>query len=254
MSATRRSGDRTAVNDSPKPFGHPWLEIASFAAVVAALAAVFLYVPTERSMGVVQRIFYFHVPSAFMAFLSFFTVFVASALYLWREKPVYDRVAATAAEIGVLFSTLVLLTGPLWAKPVWNVWWTWDSRLTTTLILWLLYLGYLMIRKYGDSRSSRFAAVLGIVAFLDVPIIHMSVRWWRTLHPEPVFLAREGVGAGMEPEMVQGLLVCIVAFLALAATLWVRRAAIEKASKEIESLRFEIRERQEGFAQREGSR
>jgi len=130
-------------------------------------------------------------------------------------------------------------------KPVWNVWWTWDSRLTTTLILWLLYLGYLMIRKYGDARSPRFAAVLGIVAFLDVPIIHMSVRWWRTLHPEPVFLARGGIGAGMEPSMVRGLLLCIAAFLLLAATLWARRVSVESAAEEIEEMRREIQERQE---------
>ena len=233
------------MNDSTKPFGHPWLEIATLLAMIAALGAVFLYVPTERSMGEVQRIFYFHLPSAFMAFAAFFAVFVASALYLWRERRVYDRIAATAAEIGVLFCTLVLVTGPLWAKPVWNVWWTWDSRLTTTLILWLMYLGYLMIRKYGDARSSRFAAVIGIVAFLDVPIIHMSVRWWRTLHPEPVFLAREGVGAGMEPEMVRGLLVCFAAFTLLTLTLWVRRFSVERASEDVESLRIEIRESRE---------
>ncbi len=213
--------------------------------MIAALWAVFLYAPTERTMGVVQRIFYFHVPAAFMAFLSFFTVFIASGLYLWREKRVYDRIAACAAEIGILFCTLVLMTGPLWAKPVWNVWWTWDSRLTTTLILWLLYLAYMMIRKYGDARSSRFAAVLGIVAFIDVPIIHMSVRWWRTLHPEPVFLAREGVGAGMEPEMVRALILCIAAFVLLVATVFARRVSVEAAAEEVEAIRMELRERVE---------
>src|SRR4030042_5901728 len=140
----------------------------SFLLMVAALYLVFIYVPTEATMGVVQRIFYFHVPVAWVAFLAFFVVFVGSILYLWKRESKWDILAYSSAEVGIVFTTLVLITGPLWAKPTWGVWWVWDARLTTTLVLWLIYLAYLMVRSFAleESQGARFAAVVGIVGLI----------------------------------------------------------------------------------------
>ena len=149
--------------------------------MVAALWLVFMVVPTEREMGIVQRIFYFHVASAWVAFLGFFLVAGASAVYLWNGSAGADRLAQAGGEIGVLFCTLVLITGPLWARPIWGVWWTWDPRLTMTVILWAIYASYLMLRAFGgeDDAVRRYAAVLGIIGVLDIPIIMVSVRLLR---------------------------------------------------------------------------
>ena len=164
------------------------LAVLTFLLIEGALYMALLQAPTERTMGDVQRIFYFHVPSAWVSFLAFFIVCIASIAFLRTGKAQWDRLAASSAEIGILFITLVLLTGPLWAKPVWNVYWTWDARLTTSLILWLIYIAYMMVRRYTSDpeRGAKFAAVFGIIGFLDVPIVYMSIRWWRTLHPAPV--------------------------------------------------------------------
>src|SRR3989454_10891225 len=166
------------------------------AAMLAALWLVFMAVPTEREMGIVQRIFYFHVASAWVAFLGFFLVAGASAVYLWNGARAADRLAEAAAEGGVLFCTLVLVTGPIWARPVWGVWWTWDPRLTMTVILWAIYASYLMLRAFGgeDEAVRRYAAVLGIIGVLAVPIIMVSVRLLRGIHP--AVITRNGGGSG----------------------------------------------------------
>ena len=132
-----------------------------------------------------QRIFYFHVPCAWVAFAAFGIVAIAGVFYLWLKDQIWDDLGYAAAEIGMVFCTLVLITGSLWAKPIWGTWWTWDSRLTTTFILWLLYGGYLMLRAMADDTPevARFGAVIGIVAALDVPVVVLSVRLWRTIHP-----------------------------------------------------------------------
>ena len=190
----------------------------------AALYMVFCYVPTEADQGIVQRIFYFHVPCAWVAFSSFALVAIAGIFYLWLGQQVWDDLGYAAAETGMVFCTLVLVTGSIWAKPIWGAWWTWDSRLTTTLILWLLYGGYLMLRAMaGDSeQGARFAAVVGIVAALDVPIVIVSVRLWRTIHPA-VLVTKQG-GHGLEdPRMVATLLVCVAAFTLLWAWLLMLR-------------------------------
>jgi heme exporter protein C len=150
-----------------------------------SLYLAFLYAPTEREMGEVQRIFYYHVSSAYCAFIGFLFVCICGGFYLATRRLLWDRVAHTGAEVGMVFCSLVLITGPLWARPVWNTWWTWDPRLTTTLILWLIYAGYLILRTdlVEVSQVERFAAVYGIVGFLDVPVVYMSIRWWRTIHP-----------------------------------------------------------------------
>jgi heme exporter protein C len=202
------------------------LGILTAALMVAALYMVFLYVPNEATQGPVQRIFYFHVPCAWVAFAGFGLVAISGALYLWLGQPVWDELGQAAAETGMVFCTLVLVTGSIWAKPIWGVWWTWDSRLTTTLLLWLLYGGYLMLRATAEESpsSARLAAVVGIIAALDVPVVVVSVRLWRTIHPA-VLVTRAG-GHGLEdPRMVATLMVAMVAFTALFAWLLILRLA-----------------------------
>ena len=170
------------------------LLLLSGVSMVGVLYLVFLYAPTDRNLGLSQRIFYFHVSMAWVGFLAFFWVLVGSVGYLWKRSQRMDRLAYSSAEIGVVFTTLMLITGVLWAKPTWGVWWTWDPKLTTSLILWLIYVAYLMLRAYsprGD-QGARFAAILGIIGFIDVPIIYLSVVWWRTVHPNVVGTAATG--------------------------------------------------------------
>src|SRR5271156_3556978 len=192
------------------------LAVASCLSMLAALFMVFVYVPTEVEQGIVQRIFYFHLPCAWVAFLGFGMVAIAGVLYLWLGHKIWDDLAYACAELGMLFCTLMLITGSIWARPIWGVWWTWDSRLTTTFILWLMYCGYLMIRASADDtpQVARFAAVVGIVAVLDVPIVIVSVRLWRTIHPA-VLVTKQG-GHGLEdPRMIATLLVSLSAMTAL---------------------------------------
>ncbi|MCX8071546.1 MAG: cytochrome c biogenesis protein CcsA [Candidatus Binatia bacterium] len=212
------------------PIGGVWLERivppACGAAMFLALAAVFIYVPTDRVQGVVQRIFYVHVPLAVVTFIAFGVTAVASAIYLWRNDAKWDRIAYVSAEIGVLYCTLVLITGPIWAKPIWGTWWTWDARLTTTLILWLIYVAYLMLRNLtvDPEQGARYAAILGIMGALDIPIINRSVYWWRTIHPA-VLVTREG-GTGLtDPRMQITLLIAFIAVLLLFVWLLRVRAA-----------------------------
>jgi heme exporter protein C len=204
-----------------------WAETALPAATLLAMAAaiylVFVYVPTDKFQGIVQRIFYFHVPLAIMTFVAFGTVAVASVAFLWRGTRRWDRLAHSSAEVGMVFCTLVLVTGPIWARPIWGTWWAWDARLTTTLILWLIYAAYLMMRSVatGDD-GARYAAILGIVGAVDIPIINRSVYWWRTIHPA-VLITRQGGSGLVDPRMQLTLGVCFLAFLLLFAwLLWVR--------------------------------
>jgi heme exporter protein C len=172
--ATSRNGERT-------------LGIASLVALAISVVLSLVVAPPDAVQGEVQRIMYVHVPSAWLAYLSFFVVFVASIAYLRTKKTRWDRVAAASAEIGVLFTALAIALGMLWGKPVWGTWWTWDPRLTTTAVLLLIYIGYLAVRRITDnpSRRATWAAVVGIVGFVDVPIVHLSVVWWRSLHQGP---------------------------------------------------------------------
>ncbi len=221
-------GPQTVVSRSLVPL----LAVCSAASMLLTLWLIFVYVPTDRVQGVVQRIFYVHVPLAMMTFLAFGVTAVASAAYLWSRNPKYDHCAHASAEVGLLFCSLVLITGPIWAKPIWGTWWTWDARLTTTLILWLIYAGYLMLRSLTmhSEQGARYAAVLGIVGALDIPIINRSVYWWRTIHPA-VLVTREG-GTGLtDPRMQLTLLCSVLAFFFLFAwLLWLRyRQAVLEA-------------------------
>ena len=202
----------------------PWVATA---AMLAALACVFLYVPNERMQGPVQRIFYFHVNCAWSAFLGFFVAAGASALYLWRGRLEHDRLAHAAVEVGLLFCTMVLVTGPIWARPIWGTWWTWDPRLTMTVILWTIFAVYLVLRSTGrdDPQIARYAAVLAVVGVLDIPLIMISVRLWRGMHPS-VISAPAGQGGLQDPRMVTALLVTLAAFVALFS--WLLRLRYEE--------------------------
>lgn len=193
-------------------------------AMLVALWCVFLYAPNERVQGAVQRIFYFHVNSAWAAFLGFFVAAGASALFLWRGHVEYDRVAVAAVEVGMMFCTMVLVTGPIWARPIWGTWWTWDPRLTMTVILWTIYAVYLVLRSGArdDPQIARYSAVLAVIGVLDIPLIMVSVRLWRGMHPS-VISAPADKGGLEDPRMVTALLATMVAFLLLFAwLLWLR--------------------------------
>ncbi len=198
-------------------------------AILLAITAygIFFVARPDRVQGDAARIVYFHVPIAWVAFLAFFVVFVASIAYLRTSNPRWDHLGRASAEVGVVFTTLALITGAIWGYPIWGTWWSWDPKLTTTLILWFMYLAYLMVRSYAEPpRGPRYAAILGIVGFFDVPIVYLSSYWWRTLHPQPVI----GPLAEQQPSasIVWVLLISLVAFSALYVFLSRVRVDIEQ--------------------------
>ncbi len=214
-----------------------WLDIALGVLMTVNLYIVFLWVPNEKSMGAIQRIFYFHVPSAWVAFLAFALVCVASIMYLVKRDMRWDLTAGISAELGWVFCTIVLITGPIWAKPVWGIWWTWDARLTSTLVLWLIYGSYLIFRNFIEEPETRarLCAVVGIIGFANVPLVYMSIRWWRTQHPAPVMGGSEN--SGLAPEMWFTVLFSFFVFLVLFVYLLSRRRQIELARAEVEQLK-----------------
>lgn len=206
-------------------------------AALAAAAAVSLAVaPPDAEQGDLQRLMYVHVPAAWLAYLSFSVVFVSSIAYLRTRRTRWDRLAAASAEVGVLFTALTIALGMVWGKPVWGVWWTWDPRLTTTAVLLLIYLGYLAVRRLPESpaRRGRWAAVVGIVGFVNVPIVHLSVTWWRSLHQEPTVF-RAG-GPSLDPAMLWTLILSVAAFTLAYAYLVTLRLRVgrleERAARE----------------------
>ncbi len=200
---------------------------ASVALMLVAAAFIFLFAPTDALQGPVQRIFYLHVSSAIAAFVSFAVVVVGSVAYLWRESIVGDRVARSAALVGVVFTTVTLVMGMMWAKPIWGTFWTWDARLTSTLVLWIIYAGYLLVRRLAapGRQAARFAAVVGIFGFVDVPVVYFSVTWWRTVHPGPVISTD-----ALPPEMLFTFLFTMACTLVLAAVMIAIRYRIEALS------------------------
>jgi heme exporter protein C len=204
-----------------------------------ALYLIFLNAPEEKVMGAVQKIFYFHVPIAAVTFVSVFVLLVGAAGYLWTRRAGWDHLSIASAEVGLMFCTLVLITGPIWAKPAWGVWWTWEAKLTTTLILWLLLAGILLSRAYASTpeQGARVASVLGVVAALDVPIVYKAVDWWRGQHPI-VFGAGKanplapGMGSALGLSMLVFALLyaLLVAARMRLAALEDRLAALEDAS------------------------
>jgi heme exporter protein C len=219
-----------------------WLNVLSSlsaAAIMTAQGLAFMYAPTEVTMGHVQRIFYFHVSSAWVGFFAFFVTFVSSVIYLffWRERR-WDIVALSSAEIGVAFLVMVVTTGPLWAKSVWNTWWTWDPKLTTVLVLLFIYISYLMLRSMVENPEKRalLAAVVGIVGFADVPLVFGAVRWWGTRSPlHPIIATSEGFS--LSPRMLFTLLFCLGAFTLLYLTLLAHRIRLERLADEMAALK-----------------
>ncbi|RMH16444.1 MAG: cytochrome C assembly protein [Gemmatimonadetes bacterium] len=194
---------------------------------------VFFWVPTEASMGVVQRIFYIHVPSAWVAFFAFGIVAITGIMYLWLEDDRLDAAGVAAAEGGMVFTTAVLITGPLWGKIAWGTFWTWEPRLTLTLLLWFIYLGYFLVRRATDNprQAKKFAAVVGIVGAADIPLIHISVAWLRSLHPQPVVMKPEG--PTLDPHMLETLMVGLGSFTLLFLGLFVSRYLVEIAERKV---------------------
>jgi heme exporter protein C len=186
--------------------------------------------PYEQTMGLVQKIFYFHVPSAMAMFLSAFICGVASAVFLFGRKPAADRVAVSAAELTALFGIVVLITGPLWARKAWGVWWQWDARLTSTLILWLVFQAYLLLRRYGGPGSDRLAAGVAVFGAANVPFVYWSVNVWRTLHPPT------NVVSTLQPEMMLPFAWSAVAFLTLYGLMLAARVRLESRRAELEAL------------------
>jgi len=213
------------------------LGLAAGAALLAGLYVGLVRAPADAMQGEVQRIMYLHVPTVLVAYLAFFVVLVGSVAYLLTRQERWDILAHASAEIGVLFTALTIAAGAIWGKPTWGAWWTWDARLTTTAILLLIYIGYLMLRAAVEDRArgARYAAVVGILGFLDIPIIHKSVEWWRTLH-QPSSLAR----GALDPVFYPPLVLNLMAFTLLYAFLLAQR--VELGNLEAEVLRRRLEE------------
>ena len=209
----------------------PILAVLTALMLVYAVYQALVVAPTERTMGDVQRIFYYHVPSAWTAFLLFFVNLVASVVYLVKRNPKVDALAMVSAEVGVVFCTVVLVTGPIWARPVWGIWWTWDVRLTSTLVLWLIYVSYLLLRRFSDSAQAPvLAAVLAVFGALDIPLVYFSIWFFRTQHPQPVI----GGGGSIDPRMWRVLLINWMAFLCFALLMGWSRYRLESMRREVE--------------------
>jgi heme exporter protein C len=227
------SGTRAAAASVARTLARRGLRISL--AALLGLAGVYVlalkFTPVELRQGPAQKIFYLHVPAAWSALIAFSLVGVTSALYLWLHDPRLDRFAASSAEVGVAFSAVMLTTGPIWAKPIWGTWWTWDARLTLTLFLFFLFIGYLALRAsvHDPEERARFSAVVGILGMLLVPFIHLSVYLFRTLHPQPVVLKPSA--PSLPPEMLRTLLVSTAVFSLLYVGLVTLRYALALAEE-----------------------
>jgi heme exporter protein C len=223
----------------------PWaswaLGVAVMALLLASLHAIFVVAPVEAQMGIVQKIFYFHVPSAFAMYLGFGLAGLGSAIYLLRRNATWDAVAVAGAEVGVLFCVIVLSTGPLWARKAWGVWWTWDPRLTTTLLAGMVFVSFLALRSFGQTGEAerRFASALAFLGLLILPIIHYSVQRWRGQHPTVI----SSGGGGLDSEMQAALWTSVAAFLLLAILLLSLRVRVELHRQRLDDLRMDAAER-----------
>jgi heme exporter protein C len=186
--------------------------------------------PVERTMGLVQKIFYYHVPSAMLMFVSAFVCGIASAAYLFRRSAAADRVAVAAGELVVLFGLIVLVTGPLWARKAWGVWWEWDARLTSSLLLWMIFVAYLLVRRFGGPGSEKLAGAMALFGMANVPFVYVSVNYWRTLHP------KTSVVMTLAPGMRATFWVCVAAFATVYALLLTLRKRLEDRQAEVEQL------------------
>jgi len=209
--------------------------------IVIGLYWGLIVAPPDAYQGDAQRIMYLHIPSILIAYLSFFLVFVGSCLYLWKREKRDDILAFSAAELGVLFTALTIVEGSIWGRPTWGVWWTWDARLTLTAILLLIFVGYLMLRSLieEESRAASSAAILGIIGFLDIPLVHMSVYWWRTLHQPPSILRPDkSPWENIHPALLTALAINFVAFVLLYFYLLSMRYRVGDMTEEIKTRRM----------------
>ena len=217
-----------------------YLERGSILGLICCGLWVFLKLPLETSQGFPQKIMYLHVPSVITTYLAFFVVFVYSIAYLWKRELMFDQIAKASAEVGLVFCSLVLITGSIWGRTTWGTYWVWDARLTTTLLLFLIFMGYFLLRMSINDRDkeARLASVLGIIGFLDIPIIHKSVEWWRTLHqPSTLFKVVSGEAKpSMPPELLYPLLASTLVMLAFYLYLLVLRYQTEKRTDRLNQL------------------
>jgi heme exporter protein C len=230
----------TAATKS-NPAGDILWSVAAFAFLgLAAYAALFV-APTELTMGVIQRIFYFHVPSFWTAFIAIATTTFGSIAYLTTRAMKWDWISVSAAELATAFLTIGLITGPIWAKPVWGVWWAWDARTTSTFVLWAMYVSYLLLRTLVDEpeRRALLSAVVAIFACLDVPLVYFSIWWFRTQHPQPVI----GDSGYLDPRMLKVLLFCWAALVVFFLVVVRQRYRLEKLRAEVDGLRMEAERR-----------
>jgi heme exporter protein C len=209
--------------------------LAVFLLLAAGSYGALIKAPEEATMGLIQRIFYFHVSSAWSGLIAFILVFVGSVAYLRTRALKWDWFSVASAEVGVAFFSVVLVTGPIWAKPVWGIWWTWDARLTSSFLLWVLFVSYLILRTLVDEpeRRAMVAAVFGIFAALDIPLVYFSIWWFRTQHPQPVM----GDGGSLDPRMWRVLLLCWGATLVLMTLLIRVRYRLEALRAEVDAFR-----------------
>jgi heme exporter protein C len=205
--------------------------------LAAGYAALFI-APEERTMGMIQRIFYMHVAAWVAMYCAFTTVFYANVRYLLSHDRKWDALGVSAAEVGVICCSIGLTTGPLWAKPVWGIWWTWDARLTSTFVLWMLYISYLILRGLLEDpeKKATLSAVFGIFASLDMPLVYVSNRLWRTQHPQPVILG--GGNSGLQATMGYTLMLCMVAVTSVMVLVLFDRYRLELMRNEYAELRF----------------
>jgi heme exporter protein C len=229
ISSSDHSRETTAVGP---PRSSVWLAFVSFGAVIAAQTYAILTSPPEGDMGHLQKIMYVHVPAAWMTFLSFFVVLVFSVRYLWRRNENDDLLAASAAEVGATFCGLTLMLGMIWGRPAWGVWWVWDARLTSTLVLFLIFVGYLALRSFVDEahQKARWSAAVGAIGALNVPIVYMSVKWWRTLHQPP------SSPATLDPAYTMGLRLNAIALLLMMIYLIRKRYEIARLERAVEHM------------------
>jgi len=220
------------VRPAAPPRTSVWLGFIAFAVLISAQVFSILTSPAERDMGHLQKIMYVHVPAAWMAFISFFVVFLFSVRYLWQKRENDDLIAASAAEVGAVFTGLTLMLGMIWGRPAWGVWWVWDARLTSTLVLFLIFVGYLALRAFVDDSRQRasWSAAVGAIGAINVPIVYMSVKWWRTLHQPP------SSPATLDPAYTMGLRLNAIALLLVTIYFIRRRYEIARLERAVEHL------------------
>lgn len=212
--------------------------------MLVALYFIFIFAAEEKTMGAAQKIFYFHVSSAWLAFMAFFVTFVFSILFLIKRKRIFDTYAYVSAEIGIVFTIIVLTTGPIWAKSSWNAWWVWEPRLITTLILFFIYIAYIMIRQMDGvwDKKARLAAVFGIIGFADVPIVFFAIRWWQTkFHPIVFGKGPSQQGGGIDGSMLTALFVSLAAFTILYSYLLHKGVTFENMKLRVERYKEKLR-------------